>query len=430
MSPIANDQTILDQVLATLKQRQDLYGAAVQTSVFMKVPVGTRNLLTVLSFTRKDTEPPEPVFLDYSNGMIIRRSVSTDEFKGILTKLVTEGLLEFKSGETPIASPVTFMWQDNFRKARSEWIKWPADIFTLQPREQQNGSASYLSFVALNAPYYPTLEQVLVSFFAFRTQGWTNYFQGQINVVLPDYRVRISQLTVGLGFVRTLLESPFSKPSEFVAKVYAENGAGALVQESVEVVDSSFQINLSDRPKLASVVLISKATGEKLDEKTFQEGASWREPEVVFETSDQELEQMLLIGESETLEFRARLSDKTARLAKTAVAFANTKGGTIIFGVDDDHQIVGCDTKGIADTVTNILRSSCDPQPHFRSETLRHGDKNLLLIHIAESEGPIYTVRELGPFIRSNATNRTPTSREIEFLFQKRGSTIPALAAW
>src|SRR5207245_2366847 len=99
--------------------------------------------------------------------------------------------------------------------------------------EPMDGSASYLSFVALNAPYYPTLEQVLVSFFAFRTQSWTNYFQGHIKTVLPDYRARISRLTVGLGFVKTSLESPFVSPSEFVAKVYAENAAGPLVQENV-----------------------------------------------------------------------------------------------------------------------------------------------------------------------------------------------------
>jgi hypothetical protein len=274
MSPIANDQSILDQVLRTLKEREPLYGAATQTSVLMKVPAGTRNLLTVLSFTPRDTKAPEPLFLDYSSGTIIRRSFSVDDFKRIVKQVVTEGLLEFKTGEAPIPAPVTFTWEGNFRKFRSEFIKWPADVFTLQPREPLDGSASYLSFVALNAPYYPSLEQVLVSFFSFRTQSWTNYFQGFIKVVLPDYRAKISRLTVGLGFVKTSLESPFASPSEFVAKVYAENDAGSLVQESVEIADSSFQISLSDKPKLASVVLISKATGEKLDEKTFREGVA------------------------------------------------------------------------------------------------------------------------------------------------------------
>jgi ATP-dependent DNA helicase RecG len=139
---------------------------------------------------------------------------------------------------------------------------------------------------------------------------------------------------------------------------------------------------------------------------------------------------MLLIGESETLEFRERLSDKRTRLAKTAVAFANTRGGTIVFGVDDDHQVVGCETKGIADTVTNILRSICDPLPEFVTEILCHENKQLLLVRVAVSKGPVYTVKELGPFIRSNATNRAPTSREIEFLLRRLGSAPTLLPPW
>ena len=78
----------------------------------------------------------------------------------------------------------------------------------------------------------------------------------------------------------------------------------------------------------------------------------------VLETSEQEIEQMLLLGESETLDFREKLDKgQPLRLAKTAVAFANTRGGIIVLGIDDDHRVVGCETKGLADTVTNILRS-------------------------------------------------------------------------
>ena len=51
---------------------------------------------------------------------------------------------------------------------------------------------------------------------------------------------------------------------------------------------------------------------------------------------------MILTGESETLEFKEKLDKgKPERLAKTAVAFANTKGGTIVFGIDDDHHVSG-----------------------------------------------------------------------------------------
>ena len=82
---------------------------------------------------------------------------------------------------------------------------------------------------------------------------------------------------------------------------------------------------------------------------------------------------MLLSGESETVEFREKLDrGRPERLGRMAVAFANTKGGTIVFGVDDDHRLVGCTIKGMADDITNILRSYCDPSPTARSSVVTH----------------------------------------------------------
>ena len=40
MSPMTNDQSVMDQLLLTLKQREALYGAGTQTSILMKVPTG------------------------------------------------------------------------------------------------------------------------------------------------------------------------------------------------------------------------------------------------------------------------------------------------------------------------------------------------------------------------------------------------------
>ena len=115
-----------------------------------------------------------------------------------------------------------------------------------------------------------------------------------------------------------------------------------------------------DLPEDASalwMVLIQMSTGDALHEKAYREGVPHSDPDVLIESSVDEIEQALLIGESETVELKRELTDTTAAtLAKTAIAFANTKGGRIIFGIDDDHHIVGCDVRGMADRITNVLR--------------------------------------------------------------------------
>ena len=89
-------------------------------------------------------------------------------------------------------------------------------------------------------------------------------------------------------------------------------------------------------------------------------------------------------------------------------------------GTDDDHRVVGCQSKGLADTVTNILQSHCDPPPSITIEAVPYQDKELFLIRVAQSQNAVHTVKELGPFIRANATNGAPTSRELENLNRHR----------
>jgi hypothetical protein len=279
--------------------------------------------------------------------------------------------------------------------------------------------------IALDAPYYPSLKEVLLDYFGIGTESWMQYLQGQVAIVVPDFRARIAKLLVALTYVRADFDCLFLKPTELVVKLYADSRNGRLVQKTIKTEEPFVQVDLTDGPSFVSVALLCAETGETLDQKGFREGVSWREPNVIVEAPVPELEQILLTGESETVEFREKLDTiRPQRLAKTAVAFANTKGGTIVFGVDDDHRVVGCEIRGMADTITNILRSLCDPPPSFTTRIVNHESKQLLLVEIRESPSTVHTVKELGPFIRANGTNRAPTSHELELLFGRNGSGL------
>ncbi|MGD1154614.1 MAG: ATP-binding protein [Terriglobia bacterium] len=351
--------------------------------------------------------------------VIIRRLISHVEAASVLEKLADENLLETGSllGAVPF-QPILPL-HEKTRWYTREWNKWPSDIFNLRPRgDEFCGMCTNDPLVAASLPYFPTLEHVLWQFFGFRTPSWMDYFRGQVVLVLPDFRARISKLTIALGYLKADFECVFLRPDELVAKVYAENAGRLLAQETVHPSELGIQVDLDDRPAFASVALISKPTGETLHIKSFQEGRGWQDPDVILETSQQEIEQMLLVGESETLEFREKLQKEShLRLAKTAVAFANTKGGTIVIGVDDDHRVVGYETKGLSDMVTNVLRSYCDPPPMIETEVVQHEEKSLFLVKVIKSKGQVHSLKDHGPFIRTNATNRTPTSDELARLF-------------
>ena len=93
-----------------------------------------------------------------------------------------------------------------------------------------------------------------------------------------------------------------------------------------------------------------------------------------------------------------------------------------MFGIDDELRVVGCEIRGMAETITNILRSLCDPPPSFTMKIVEYDNKELLLVQVAQSSAMVHVVKELGPFIRANKSNRSPTSHELELLQGRRGS--------
>jgi len=91
-------------------------------------------------------------------------------------------------------------------------------------------------------------------------------------VVLPDFRARISKLTVALTYLRAELECVFLQPSELVMKTYADSRTRRLVQETTRLQEPFVQFDLPDRASFVGMALMCGSSGDVLDEKIFQEG--------------------------------------------------------------------------------------------------------------------------------------------------------------
>ncbi len=90
-------------------------------------------------------------------------------------------------------------------------------------------------------------------------------------------------------------------------------------------------------------------------------------------------------GESETVEFKRKFSS-SKKIAKEMIALANTKGGWILFGVDDDKSIVGVESeKSELDLIDTAARFFCEPEIEFTTEIVPVKAKDVVAIHIPES---------------------------------------------
>ena len=83
-------------------------------------------------------------------------------------------------------------------------------------------------------------------------------------------------------------------------------------------------------------------------------------------------------GESENVEFKR---EPSRTFHREIAAFANTEGGYIIIGVDDDGNIIGTDVKAALEMVTSAL-SAIIPPPQIAIRKPSINGRNLLVIEV------------------------------------------------
>ena len=119
-------------------------------------------------------------------------------------------------------------------------------------------------------------------------------------------------------------------------------------------------------------------------------------------------------GESVNIEFKREVPQKSEKYIKSVIAFANTAGGKIVIGIDDEtHEIVGVDKDGvfkIIDNITNTISDMCCPQifPNIGVNTIE--GKCVIVINIYPGANRPYYIKSLGKetgtYIRVSGTSR------------------------
>jgi len=127
-------------------------------------------------------------------------------------------------------------------------------------------------------------------------------------------------------------------------------------------------------------------------------------------------------GESEQLEFKESPNKDSVRWLKTVVAFANCRGGRIVFGISNDHRIIGVhgDVFGMRDSISDAVSNACEPMiPVDISMTTLEG-KQLIVLEISEGRQTPYFIKSLGDvagvYVRYDATTRVADEMSLKEL--------------
>lgn len=102
--------------------------------------------------------------------------------------------------------------------------------------------------------------------------------------------------------------------------------------------------------------------------------------------SARKLSQIIELGETDFVEFKRRFSD-FEKIAKEIIAFANTRGGLLLIGVDDDGTIVGVDSeKHEIELINTAAEFYCDPAIDVDIEVVEVEGEDVVVVTVAESD--------------------------------------------
>ncbi|MFI5211626.1 MAG: helix-turn-helix domain-containing protein [Ignavibacteria bacterium] len=98
-----------------------------------------------------------------------------------------------------------------------------------------------------------------------------------------------------------------------------------------------------------------------------------------------ELNEIIEGGENQFVEFKRKFTEPE-KIAKEMIALANTKGGRILFGIDDDKTVVGVESeKGEIEYIDLAARFFCEPELQHSIDIMHIYRKDVIVVNIPES---------------------------------------------
>ena len=132
-----------------------------------------------------------------------------------------------------------------------------------------------------------------------------------------------------------------------------------------------------------------------------------------------------LIAETTDCDFKEVVEHaKPKSWLKSVSAFANNKGGTLVFGVSDkDHAVVGLqDAQAEADFISQAIRSRIDPVPPFEMNIESEGAADVIVLDVPEGGDTPYYYRADGrmeAFVRIGNRSEVASATQLRDLALK-----------
>ena len=373
----------------------------------------------ILKFIPKDEPVPDDIEYDYDDFLIVRKAVSFDFFEKLI-ETVKSGK---EIGIKPIESHVLKIddWDGEFVTSNRPWgliqPEFPTLYYQGRMNNQTSGHVLQDHLTGNNNPPYPTADKALTHIFDLRITF--TFTQTSFLIIIPDLRARIKQIIVSDKKIKVETENNGFDNDELITQIYVSGDGMTKTESFLEIKNGFSELIFEKEPEVILVLLCTKS-GEVIDQKEFSMKYLQQDSTVVVETPAYSLLETIKSGEGKNTEFKSKL-DNPEPFISSVVSFANSDGGRIFVGVNDDGEIIGLKKpEDVISKISNWISQYCDPRIEVNSYF--SNELGIIVAEVPVGDNKPYFLKTGGCFIRHGATDRQATRAELEFMQSKDNS--------
>ncbi len=429
-NPGEHELDLMEKITHLFEVHSDWY-SQVQVGLCLNEASSTQRVVTgsILGVPRLE-DGPEEATLDYGDIVLTRFHVKPNATPRLIMDLVTRNVVEHPSmGDIRLEASLSAYGNkpplSHYRReSRQPWSyvssSWPFYYFEINVPQRDQPDRRALAKKDL--PLYPNWYSGVHYFLGIGDKPEDCQNPRGIALVLPDPRARLDEVLLSGRTINAKVRTGEAKAKGLLVKMFASLGERhhADVQLSAEhhLAENTFDF----APTVVSVHLVTDGDSERLDGRDIDLRWGTVPPGVIVERSQETLVELMERGEGDTVDYKESLSASVVqdKLPKVVSSFANTRGGVVFLGVDDEGEPVNSIDRKARDTISQVLTAHLEPLPSVEFRALQHRGFDLVAVLVAEGADKPYLFKGRGVFVRYNGTSRQATRNELLGLTSKK----------
>ncbi|HKZ93683.1 MAG TPA: ATP-binding protein [Candidatus Bathyarchaeia archaeon] len=413
-------QKKLQEILEAIDKRKETFESAIIGLALSKNKENEwRVCFGIIDFQRKGETPIHETKYDYGEFVLIRKTEKIQAALDLASSIFEKQTLKF--GDYPEIPLKASMGEVRFLSSRTRYgrfsSEWPMLYAYARIDDSAKGAMPSDSLSKLGLPLFPSGVEAVDSLLELNLPEDWHTIESEIEFRVPDYRARIRYLRLAGKKITLEVETGSIAQTDLRAKFYCKGIDRSYTSDDIPIENGQAVFTADEEPFLVEAHILSAQEGDSIDGKKFDYRYPSREEQVVIEDSEERLLDMISRGENEHVEFKKELDSR--EFLETVAAFANTYGGSIFLGVDDNCRICGF-KEDAEDKIVDMIADSCDPSIDVQIHQEVLHEIPVTIVEIPEGTNKPYVLNNRGIFIRRGASDRQIKRTELDDVYAKK----------